>query len=186
MMNDWWMLFIILHGWCQLLMGIKFHLNFSPFFFHLLYVNFGSYTKYLISFFCFKAGSMEAWIGCAKSGWKMQSEVSIFGARRISWALRTVPWTTFGLLSILYLQREMWSVPPCHLQQVRRCLRASNVICFVDSISRIQCRLRPLSWVPLDSKLFWIVSVLLLRFYLVNALLYEWIGFERGHEERVR
>ena len=130
--------------------GNKISLEFFPMFFHLLYVNFGSYTKYLISFFCFKAGSMEAWIGCAKSGWKMQSEGSIFGARRISWALRTVPWTTFGLLSILYLQREMWSVPPCHLQALR-CLRASNVIYFVDSISRIQCRLRPLSWVPLDS-----------------------------------
>ena len=130
--------------------GNKILLKFFPHLFYLLYVKFGSYTKYLISFFCFKAGSMEAWIGCAKSGWKMQSEGSIFGARRISWALRTVPWTTFGLLSILYLQREMWSVPPCHLQ-VRRCLRASNVIYFVDSISRIQCRLRPLSWVPLDS-----------------------------------
>ena len=48
----------------------QFYSNFFFPHFYLLYVNFGSYTKYLISFFCSKAGSMEAWIGCAKSGWR--------------------------------------------------------------------------------------------------------------------
>ena len=86
----WWMTDEFIYNFTWLRPIVNGNLDeFTRFFFHfsLPYVNFGSYTKHLISFFCSKAGSMEAWTGCAKSGWKMLSEHSIFGVRRISWAL---------------------------------------------------------------------------------------------------